>query len=315
MRRGPPSVARSQRRHHARDRRCVRPYRRRLHLGRRHHQLRPGARHRPGHRGRQLVLLAIDVGNTQTVIGLYGHDDDHELDGHRRRARPARPLAHRHLGRAHVRRAGAARAGVPRLPRVQLRRGRRRRGAVLVGAEHHRRRPGDDASATSGSPPIVVEPGVKTGMPILYDNPKQVGPDRIADAVAALRPLRRPDDRRRLRHRDDARSDLGQGRVPRRRDPPGHRDQPRRAVRPRGRAVPGRAGRAAQRDRQEHDRVDPVGRALRLRRPGRRDLRPDDEGAGRVHGRRAPAVWPASSHRSPMPSSTTSPGSRCTACA
>jgi len=33
---------------------------------------------------------------------------------------------------------------------------------------------------------IVVEPGVKTGMPILYDNPKQVGPDRIADAVAAF---------------------------------------------------------------------------------------------------------------------------------
>jgi type III pantothenate kinase len=32
---------------------------------------------------------------------------------------------------------------------------------------------------------IVVEPGVKTGMPILYDNPRQVGPDRIADALAA----------------------------------------------------------------------------------------------------------------------------------
>src|SRR5213082_1606387 len=36
-----------------------------------------------------------------------------------------------------------------------------------------------------GFPAIVVEPGVKTGMPILYDNPKQVGPDRIADALAA----------------------------------------------------------------------------------------------------------------------------------
>src|SRR5258707_7974434 len=32
---------------------------------------------------------------------------------------------------------------------------------------------------------IVVEPGVKTGMPILYDNPKEVGADRIADAVGA----------------------------------------------------------------------------------------------------------------------------------
>ena len=32
---------------------------------------------------------------------------------------------------------------------------------------------------------LVVEPGVKTGMPILYDNPREVGSDRIADAVAA----------------------------------------------------------------------------------------------------------------------------------
>ena len=35
-------------------------------------------------------------------------------------------------------------------------------------------------------PPIVIEPGVKTGMPILYDNPKEVGADRIANSVAAF---------------------------------------------------------------------------------------------------------------------------------
>jgi type III pantothenate kinase len=34
--------------------------------------------------------------------------------------------------------------------------------------------------------PVVIEPGVKTGMPILYDNPKEVGADRIANAVAAF---------------------------------------------------------------------------------------------------------------------------------
>ena len=33
---------------------------------------------------------------------------------------------------------------------------------------------------------LVIEPGVRTGMPILYDNPKEVGPDRIADAVGAF---------------------------------------------------------------------------------------------------------------------------------
>jgi len=31
----------------------------------------------------------------------------------------------------------------------------------------------------------VIGPGTKTGMPILYDNPREVGADRIADAVGA----------------------------------------------------------------------------------------------------------------------------------
>src|ERR1700676_4310675 len=35
-------------------------------------------------------------------------------------------------------------------------------------------------------PSVIVEPGIKSGMPILYDNPKEVGADRIADAVAAF---------------------------------------------------------------------------------------------------------------------------------
>jgi type III pantothenate kinase len=33
--------------------------------------------------------------------------------------------------------------------------------------------------------PLVVGPGVRTGMPIFYDNPKEVGADRIVNAVAA----------------------------------------------------------------------------------------------------------------------------------
>ncbi len=33
--------------------------------------------------------------------------------------------------------------------------------------------------------PILVGPGIKTGMPIYYDNPKEVGADRIVNAVAA----------------------------------------------------------------------------------------------------------------------------------
>ncbi|CAA7599924.1 pantothenate kinase [Acididesulfobacillus acetoxydans] len=36
-----------------------------------------------------------------------------------------------------------------------------------------------------GVEPLVVGPGVKTGMPIIYDNPKEVGADRIVNAIAA----------------------------------------------------------------------------------------------------------------------------------
>ena len=34
--------------------------------------------------------------------------------------------------------------------------------------------------------PLFVGPGIKTGLPILYDNPREVGADRIVNAVAAI---------------------------------------------------------------------------------------------------------------------------------
>src|SRR5260370_39454263 len=34
--------------------------------------------------------------------------------------------------------------------------------------------------------PLFVEPGVKTGMPVLYENPAEVGADRIINGVAAF---------------------------------------------------------------------------------------------------------------------------------
>ena len=39
--------------------------------------------------------------------------------------------------------------------------------------------------------PYVVGPGIKTGMPILYDNPREVGADRIVNAVAAYDKFKR----------------------------------------------------------------------------------------------------------------------------
>jgi len=39
--------------------------------------------------------------------------------------------------------------------------------------------------------PMIVGPGIKTGMPIFYDNPKEVGADRIVNAVAAYAKYRK----------------------------------------------------------------------------------------------------------------------------
>src|SRR6202167_3437332 len=36
------------------------------------------------------------------------------------------------------------------------------------------------------SKPLLIEPGIKTGMPVHYDNPAEVGADRIVNAVAAF---------------------------------------------------------------------------------------------------------------------------------
>lgn len=41
-----------------------------------------------------------------------------------------------------------------------------------------------------GAPALVVGPGIKTGMPILYENPREVGADRIVNAVAAFEAYR-----------------------------------------------------------------------------------------------------------------------------
>lgn len=43
-----------------------------------------------------------------------------------------------------------------------------------------------------GKQPLIVGPGIKTGLNIKYDNPKQVGADRIVNAVAAIEKYKSP---------------------------------------------------------------------------------------------------------------------------
>jgi type III pantothenate kinase len=48
------------------------------------------------------------------------------------------------------------------------------------------------ATKLFGQLPMVVGPGMRTGMPVLYDNPREVGPDRIVNALAAYKLLGGP---------------------------------------------------------------------------------------------------------------------------
>ena len=42
------------------------------------------------------------------------------------------------------------------------------------------------------SKPLLIEPGVKTGMPVHYDNPAEVGADRIVNVVGRIRKIGGP---------------------------------------------------------------------------------------------------------------------------
>jgi type III pantothenate kinase len=119
------------------------------------------------------VLLVIDVGNTQTVIGLYGDDD---LLDHWRIATNAERTSDEHalLFAQFLEQHGfsfddditgiAVSSVVPRLT-----------SALREMTDRYFR-----------FDPVVIEPGIKSGVPILYDSPREVGADRIANAVGTL---------------------------------------------------------------------------------------------------------------------------------
>ena len=123
------------------------------------------------------MLLTIDVGNTQTVIGLYRDGDQrHELADHWRLA------------------TNAARTSDELALLI---------GEFLSSGGYDWKTDIGGVAISSGVPmvtfelrrmcerylkiePVVLGTGVKTGMAVLYDNPKEVGADRIANAVGAF---------------------------------------------------------------------------------------------------------------------------------
>ncbi len=135
------------------------------------------------------MLLAIDVGNTQTVFGLY--DDESVMSGNtpfpgRRKADSG--LSHNFRIATVLERTADEHAllfsqllgmrGLDRLSSIT--------GLVLSStAPSITSTLRDMVERWFLVEPVVVGPGIRSGMAILYDNPKEVGADRIADAVAA----------------------------------------------------------------------------------------------------------------------------------
>lgn len=124
------------------------------------------------------MLLAMDVGNTQTMIGVF--------EGDARRARwsaATRGAATSDELGVLLRTLFSGENLDPRSVRGMI------VASVVPDLDAVLRRLG---SRYFGVEPLFVGPGIRTGMPILYENPHEVGADRIVNAVAAVSRLGSP---------------------------------------------------------------------------------------------------------------------------
>ena len=127
------------------------------------------------------MLLAIDVGNTQTVIGMFAPDGGTGQW-------PPELLHHWRVSSNEERTADEMALLVAQLLDLQGFDIDRTVTGIAVASVVPRTTAALREMTEKWFPvtSVIVEPGIKTGMPILYDNPKEVGADRIADAVAAF---------------------------------------------------------------------------------------------------------------------------------
>src|SRR5215213_111124 len=112
------------------------------------------------------MLLAVDVGNTQTVLGLF---DDSRLGEHWRVATDVRRTGDE---------IGVMLDGFLDFDRIE--------GVCLASTVPPLLREYEIvAERWVRAELLALGPGVKTGIPIRYDDPREVGPDRIVNAVSA----------------------------------------------------------------------------------------------------------------------------------
>ncbi len=118
------------------------------------------------------MLLVVDVGNTNTVLGVYDHDTlraDWRIETNTgRTADEFAVLVRELMGLVEIPWGALSAAIVATVV-----------PPVLFALDGFCRR-------WLRVTPLVVGPGIKTGMPILTENPREVGADRIVNAVAAF---------------------------------------------------------------------------------------------------------------------------------
>ena len=134
------------------------------------------------------MLLVIDVGNTNTVLGVFARAAESQADGDSSDGTlPGRLVANwrvgSHLGRT-VDEYGVIFRNLFSMENLEV---SDVHGIVISSVV-----PPLDSVLRQvceryfKTKPLFIEPGVKTGMPVLYENPAEVGADRIVNAVAAF---------------------------------------------------------------------------------------------------------------------------------
>jgi type III pantothenate kinase len=119
------------------------------------------------------MLLVVDVGNTQTHFGVYPDGEDVVAEDWR--FATVRDSTRDELGAALANLLGLRGLGFTDINRSIV------SSTVPQLSEEWRRM----AERYLGHEMLVVGPALRTGMPIRYDNPREVGADRLANAIAA----------------------------------------------------------------------------------------------------------------------------------
>jgi type III pantothenate kinase len=130
------------------------------------------------------MLLLLDVGNTNTVLGLYGSEPSQGEDAN---PKYTKLIAHWRVATIKTQTVdeyGVLFRNLFAMDNIEV---KQVRGIVISSVV-----PPMDTTLREVCEryfhlkPLFIEPGVKTGMPVQYDNPAEVGADRIVNGVAAF---------------------------------------------------------------------------------------------------------------------------------